>query len=165
MYVCRYVWSYASVCVCVCLWVYVCLCTLYDSLRFTLSRNFPGYIENFKKDKEDVEVLPVRMRYHKEEVAHVGTESVYVKHCRATRCAFVKPSTDKGVTKDLMYVYQPQGLDRQAGEMGTLLARFQSRNLASCFLEALETKLNMKFMEVYAIHGTSCNVCKMWYAH
>ena len=81
------------------------------------------------------------MRYHKEEVAHVGTESVYVKHCRATRCAFVKPATEKGVMKDLMYVYQPQGLDRQADEMRTLLARFQSRNLAACFLEALQILL------------------------
>ena len=91
------------------------------------------------------------MRYHKEEVAHVGTESVYVKHCRSTRCAFVKAGAENGVTRDLMYIYQPMGFDRQADQMGSLLARFQCRNLAACFLEVLETNLDMRLMETHAL--------------
>ena len=132
----------------------------YGSLLFSLCRNFPGYNEELKGDRENVELHPVLMRYHKEEVAHVGTESVYVKHCRSTRCAFVKTATENGVTKDLMYIYEPMGLDRQANQMGSVLARFQCRNLAACFLEVLESKLAMKLMEICAARGTSCSMSK-----
>ena len=133
----------------------------YSSLLFSLNRNFPGYHETLKAGRENVELPPVIMRYHKEEVAHVGTESVYVKHCRSTRCAFIKTATVNGVTKDLMYIYEPMGLDRQADQMGSLLARFQNRNLAACFLDVLSSKLGMKIMEVCATRGTSCSMNKL----
>ena len=86
------------------------------------------------------------MKYHKEEVAEVGTEMCYVKHCTKTRCAFVKTATRNKVSTDLMYIYQPQGLDRQAAEQGGLLARFQSAEMAACFLNVLHAKLEMSFM-------------------
>ena len=132
----------------------------YSSLLFSLNRNFPGYDQTLKAGRDNVDLPPVIMRYHKEEVAHVGTESVYVKHCRSTRCAFVKTVSVNGVEKDLMYIYEPMGLDRQADQMGSLLARFQSRDLAACFLEVLSSKLGMKIMEVCVTRGTSCSINK-----
>ena len=122
----------------------------YSSLLFSLNRNIPGYDLTLKAGRDNVDLPPVVMRYHKEEVAHVGTESVYVKHCRSTRCAFVKTVSVGGVEKDLMYIYEPMGLDRQADQMGSLLARFQCRDLAACFLEVLHSKLGMKLMEICA---------------
>ena len=70
------------------------------------------------------------LKYHKEEVAEVGSEMCYVKHCHKTRCAFVKSATRNKVSTDLMYIYQPKGLDRQADEQGGLLARFQNADMA-----------------------------------
>ena len=88
------------------------------------------------------------MRVHKEDVPHAGTESVYVIDCHSTKGAFVKNASLNGVNKELMYIFEPMGLDRQAKHMGCLLARFQCRTLAGCFLEVLESKLNMKLMEI-----------------
>ena len=133
------------------------------SLLFPFSINTPGYVQDWQKGNDNVELHPVVMRFHKEEVAHVGTESVYVKHCSSTRCAFAKAGTEHGVTNDLMYVYEPMGLDRQAYQMGSLLARFQSRNMAACFLEALDSKLGMKIMDVRVNHETSCCMCLCMY--
>ena len=89
------------------------------------------------------------LQYHKEEVAEVGSEMCYVRHCHKTRCAFVKKATLNKVSKDLMYIYQPMGLDRQADEQGGLLARFQSAEMAACFMYVLFTKLDMKFMAMF----------------
>ena len=133
------------------------------SSLFPFSINTPGYDVEWQQGNGLIEIHPVVMRFHKEEVAHVGTESVYVKHCSSTRCAFAKACTNHGVTTDLMYVYEPMGLDRQAPEMGSLLGRFQSRNMAACFLEALSVKLGMKIMDVRVTHETSCCMCLCMY--
>ena len=95
-----------------------------------------------------------------EDVDHVGIESIYVKPCHSKKFSFVKAATENGITKELMYIYEPMGLDRQADQMGCLLARFQCRNLAACFLWILQTKLDMKLMEVFVTHGTSCSISK-----
>ena len=119
-------------------------------------KHFPGYADEWIAARTDAELHPVQMRYHKEEIADVGSENVYVRHCRSTRCAFVKTATVKGIDEELMYVYEPMGLDRQPDEMGTLLARFRNRNLAACFMEALFAKLRMKLMDIDTPRGTSC---------
>ena len=75
--------------------------------------------------------------------------------CESNLCGFAKAATEHGVTEDLLYIYEPQGLDRQAYQMGSLLARFRSRNMAACFMEALDSKLGMKLMDVRVNNGTS----------
>ena len=141
---------------CVC--VYVCVCS--GSLLMSLDLNFPGYDDMWKNGRDNVELHPVFMRYGNEDVDHVGIESIYVRPCHSKKFSFVKAATENGITKELMYIYEPMGLDRQADQMGCILARFQCRNLAACFLWILQTKLDMKLMEVFVTHGTSCSISK-----
>ena len=95
------------------------------------------------------------MRYHKEEVADVGTEGCYVKHCRSTRCAFVLTATVNGMGKDVVYIYEPMNLDRQAERQGGLLAWLQCSKLAICFLQVLSDKLDMTLLEHCSTYDTS----------
>ena len=116
-------------------------------IRSCFAKTSLGYEEELRN--KQCESYPVVMKYHKEEVADVGSEMCYVKHCGSTRCAFVKSVAIKGDVKDLMYIYEPMGLDRQADEQGGLLARFQSRSMAACFLYILDKHLDMKRMDLF----------------
>ena len=54
--------------------------------------------------------------------------------CNSVRPAFVLEAHRANVVVKLMYVYIPMGLERELGKQGSVLARFGSHELASCFL-------------------------------
>ena len=87
------------------------------------------------------------MQYHKEEQLNVGSEACYVKHCNSTRPAYVLAATKGNESTELMYVYEPMGLDRQYDLQGSILARFKDVDLALCFLKVAETELGVKYMD------------------
>ena len=89
----------------------------------------------------------VKMRYHKEEQLDVGTEACYVKHCASTRPAYVLAATKEGKTRNLMYVYQPMGLYKDYATQGSILARFQSFDLALCFMQVAASHLGVRYMD------------------
>jgi len=82
---------------------------------------------------------------HKEEALDIGAEACYVKHCRSVRPAFVLEAHKVDEVIDLMYIYVPMGLERESALQGSILARFCSHELASCFLEVASEQLEMRY--------------------
>ena len=72
---------------------------------------------------------------------------------------------------DLMYIYVPMGLERESALQGSMLARFCSHELASCFLEVASEQLEMSYNsnactvtipENARRHGTREDIVQSW---
>ena len=70
-----------------------------------------------------------------------------------------------------MYIYVPMGLERESALQGSILARFRSHELASCFLEVANEELGMGYDPkacTVAIptnaskHGTREDIVQAW---
>ena len=113
---------------------------------------------------------PVK-RNHKEESLDIGAEACYVKHCGSVRPAFVLEAHRENELVDLMYIYVPMGLERESVLQSSILARFRSHELASCFLEVANEELGMGYVPqacTVAIptnaskHGTREHIVQAW---
>ena len=113
---------------------------------------------------------PVK-RNHKEESLDIGAEACYVKHCGSVRPAFVLEAHRENELVDLMYIYVPMGLERESALQGSILARFRSHELASCFLKVSNEELGMGYLPqacTVAIptnaskHGTQEHIVQAW---
>ena len=101
----------------------------------------------------------------------IGAEACYVKHCRSVRPAFVLEAHKVDEVIDLMYIYVPMGLERESALQGSILARFCSHELASCFLEVASEQLEMRYdsnactvaiPENVRRHGTREDIVQSW---
>ena len=82
---------------------------------------------------------------HKVEAFDFGAEACYVKQCNSVRPAFVLEAHGKEEVIQLMYVYIPLGLERQHDIQCSVLARFGSHELASCFLAVASEELEIGY--------------------
>ena len=110
---------------------------------------------------------------HKEESYDIGTEACYVKQCGTVRPAFVWEAHRDSEITQLMYVYIPIGLEREHEIQGSVLARFGSHQLATCFLAVANEKLQMGYVRTACTciipeearkHGGRAEVLATWEA-
>ena len=103
-----------------------------------------GYEEKWRSDRFELHG-PLK-RNHKEESFDFGAEACYVKQCNSVRPAFVLEAHREDVVIELMYVYIPMGLERQHDIQSSVLARFCSHELASCFLAVASEELGIGYV-------------------
>ena len=72
---------------------------------------------------------------------------VYVKQCNSVRPAFVLEAARADTVVDLMYLYIPMGLERQAKIQQSVLGRFCCHKLAWCFLKVANDKLGVRYAQ------------------
>ena len=110
---------------------------------------------------------------HKEESFDFGAEACYVKHSNSLRPAFVVEAHREDVVTQLMYVYIPMGLEREHEMQGSVLARFCSHELASCYLAVASEQLEMGYTrdvctctipEEARKHGSRMAILEKWEA-
>ena len=69
-----------------------------------------------------------------------------MKQCNSVRPAFVLEAHREDVVTELMYVYIPMGLERQHYVQSSVLARFCSHELASCYLAVASERLDVGYL-------------------
>ena len=96
-----------------------------------------------------------------------------MKQCNSVRPAFVLEAHREDVVTELMYVYIPMGLERQHDVQSSVLARFCSHELASCYLAVASESLDVGFLseactcsipEASRKNGGPSEVMRKWYA-
>ena len=94
-----------------------------------------------------------------------------MKQCNSVRPAFVLEAHREDVVTELMYVYIPMGRERQHHIQSSVLARFCSHELASCYLAVASEKLCIGFLseactciipEASRRHGGRSLVLRKW---
>ena len=85
---------------------------------------------------------------HKKESFDFGEEACYVKQCDSVQAAFVLEAHREDVVIQLIYVYVPMGLEREFEMQGSVLARFGSHELASCFFAVAVQELGIGYVGV-----------------
>ena len=100
-----------------------------------------------------------------------GAEVCYVKQCNSVRPAFVLEAAGEDVVFAMMCVYIPMGLERQHDIQSSVLARFGSHELASCFLAVASEELGIGYvkdactcviLEEAQKHGGRHEIVRQW---
>ena len=94
-----------------------------------------------------------------------------MKQCNSVRPAFVWEAHRDDVVTELMYIYIPMGLERQHRIQSSVLARFCSHELASCYLAVASEKLGVGYLrdactciipEASQKHGGRTGIMRNW---